>query len=142
MHRRRARSLERVFRVGAYAFIVYSGVSSFVFPLRSYGAFSELLTMGWGGLQIVFGLVALFAVATSRPLLEWRVVGLVAAGVLLYGMLGWAQTLTEAPSHGARSGDITALVFLLAARFAFLWDQVETAEAEAEAREQARGGVD
>lgn len=140
MRRHLARRLEQGFRVAAYAFIVYSGISTFVFPLRSYGAFSDALVFGWGGLQILFGIAALIAVASNKPLLEWRVIGLIAAGILLYALLGWAQVATEAPSHGARAGDITALVFLLAARFAFLWDQVETAEAEAEARERAREG--
>lgn len=137
MARHFAKSFERVVRIAAYVALLISGIGVLVWTPQSYEGISLVFTYGWGAFQILGGGVALCALLARRVLWEWRVVLFAALGVGLYAGLSWVQVFTEAPVHTGRAGEITALFFLLVARWAMLWVKVEEAEAQLLAHKEA-----
>lgn len=126
--RRRPKQLvEDLARAAAYAFFVVSGVGALLFPLQSYDQITASFNLGWGVLQIP-SVAAMIAVLAGKPLLEWRVLPVLAAGIGLYVAISWIAFGTQVPSHLGRAGEITGLLFLILARFFSLWQKVEDAE--------------
>lgn len=124
-------------RILAYGFIVISGVFVLLYPPRTYDSASSIMTVGWGLLQAIPGLIALIAAIKRKYFIEWAIIGLISGGILLYGFLSWVSVLQEGMGHGGRAGDIMALFALCSARFFFLWKQFKRAEVDLEARTMA-----
>lgn len=137
--RHRLRAAERACRAALFMFVAYSGFSALAFPPGSYADYAELMTTAWGVLQLIPALIALWAVATGRVLWEWRMLPAMIVGVSMYAALGWVQAVTDVPSHGGRAGDISALVFVLAARFFYLWRKVVQAQIHVDAVRETEG---
>lgn len=135
----RYRAGDRLFRLVTYVFVITSGLFALLAPPRSYSAFSGVLTDGWTWGQLIAGAIALAGLILHKPRIEMGVVGIIAASIALYAMLGWFQVFTVAASHGARASDITALACLFAARFLWLGGQRRAVEEEAVARAAVRG---
>lgn len=123
-----------------YALITVSGASVLLHPPRSYGYVADVLTTGWGVLQLL-AVVGVVAVITRRPLWEWRVVALVACGILLYALVSYMAVGAEGFGHLPRATDVTALSVALIARFFALWRKVEQAKIQVQAETGAGEGV-
>lgn len=123
-----------------YALITVSGSSVLLHPPRSYGYVADVLTTGWGVLQLL-AVVGVVAVITRRPLWEWRVVALVACGILLYALVSYMAVGAEGFGHLPRATDVTALSVALIARFFALWRKVEQAKIQVQAETGAGEGV-
>lgn len=123
-----------------YALITVSGASVLLHPPRSYGYVADVLTLGWGLLQLL-AVVGVVSVITRKPLWEWRVVALVACGILLYALVSYMAVGAEGPGHLPRATDVTALSVALIARFFALWRKVEQAKVQARAEAGAGEGV-
>lgn len=125
--RRPKQWLEDLARAAAYGFFVVSGIGALVFPLQSYDQITDLFNTGWGVLQLP-ALLAMVAVLARKPLLEWRVLPIIAAGIALYAVISWIAFSTQVFSHLGRAGEMTALTLLVIARYFALWQKVEDAE--------------
>lgn len=127
---------EALIRVAMYALITVSGAAVLLHPPRSYGQVSEVLTAGWGWLQLLAA-VGVIAVIARKPLWEWRIVGPVACGILLYALVSFQAVGGEGLGHLPRATDISALSLALLARFFVLWQKVLQAEAQAKVQAHA-----
>lgn len=125
--RRPKQWLEDAARAAAYGFFVVSGIGALLFPLQSYDQITEAFNLGWGVLQLP-ALVAMIAVLAGKPLLEWRVLPVLVAGIGLYAVISWIAFGTQVHSHLGRAGEITGLALLVVARFFALWQKVEDAQ--------------
>lgn len=125
--RRPKQWLEDLARAAAYGFFVISGAGALLFPLQSYDQITEAFNLGWGVLQLP-AVVAMVAVLAQKPLLEWRVLPVLVAGVGLYAAISWIAFGTQVPSHLGRAGEMTALTLLVIARYFALWQKVEDAQ--------------
>lgn len=131
MSRQLARA-EALIRVVMYSLITISGASVLIHPPRSYGQVADVLTTGWGVLQVL-AVVGVIAVVTRRPLWEWRIAGPVACGILLYALVSFQAVGSEGRGHLPRAADISALSLALLARFLVLWQKVEQAKVQVHA---------
>lgn len=125
---------EAVVRGVMYALITVSGASVLLHPPRSYGQVADVLTTGWGLLQLL-AVVGVIAAAAGKPLWEWRIAGPVACGILLYALVSYMAVGGEGLGHLPRATDISALSLALFARFFVLWQKVEQAKVQAHAYE-------
>lgn len=130
---------EDAIRALVYALITISGASVLLHPPRSYGQVADILTTGWGLLQLL-AIVGFIAILTRKPLWEWRIAGPVACGILLYALVSYQAVGSEGFGHLPRATDITALSFMLLARFFALWQKVEQAKAQVHAETEAGEG--
>lgn len=125
---------EDAIRIGMYAWITISGASVLYHPPRSYGQVADILTTGWGLLQLL-AVVGVIAVIAGKPLWEWRTAGPVAAGILFYALVSFQAVGSEGLGHLPRAADISALSLAILARFFVLWQKVEQAKVRARAEE-------
>lgn len=137
MSRRLARA-EALIRAVMYGLITISGASVLLHPPRSYGQVADVLTTGWGLLQLL-AVVGVVAVLARKPLWEWRIAGPVACGILLYALVSFQAVGDEGLGHLPRATDISALSFALLARFFVLWQKVEQAKVQAHAISEGDG---
>lgn len=122
--------VEDAIRVGIYSWITVSGAAVLYHPPRSYGQVADVLTFGWGLLQLL-AVVGVVAVLAGKPLWEWRIAGPVAAGILFYALVSFQAVGSEGLGHLPRAADVTALSLAILARFFALWQKVEQAEVRA-----------
>ena len=122
-----------------YALITVSGASVLLHPPRSYGYVADVLTIGWGVLQLL-AVVGVVSVIARKPLWEWRAIAPVACGILLYAVVSYMAVGAEGFGHLPRATDITALAVALGARFFALWRKVEQAKIQARAQSGAGEG--
>lgn len=100
----------------AYACVAAAGAWVLISPPASYSGLSTALTIAWGALCLVPGILTAFGTLSRRYRWEWLSLWWAAMGVGMYAVLSWGQVFGDGPGHGPRALLVTALALLLIRR--------------------------
>lgn len=105
-----------VVRAAAYLAIAASGLAVLASVPASYAGLSSALTLTWGVLCLLGGILMAYGVAARRYRWEWLPSWIAVMGVAMYGALSWHQVIIAGIGHAPRALLITALALLLLSR--------------------------
>ena len=100
--RARSRSRTALFVIGWLACVALAPYI-LVFPPVSYEGFGFVASMGWGVMAGAGAVLILIGNLRKAYLVEAPGVMLTTAGVAIYAILSWEQTITSSPGSGLRA---------------------------------------
>lgn len=101
---------------GSYLCIAAAGAWVLISPPSSYSGLSTALTVLWGVLCLIPGMLMAAGVAGRRYRWEWLSAWWAAMGTGMYAVLSWSQVFTDGPGHGPRALFMCALTLILIRR--------------------------
>lgn len=103
--------LLRALTLAVYLLASGGGVAVLAYPPRTYVGSDYAVTIAWGAVLAVGGLIAAAGVVSRRYFLEWGACYVLAAGLTLYSWLSWeaaADSLGSVPRAFLITAGVTA----------------------------------